>query len=145
VFASLPTGLATQTLFAEDQKTPAAEKGEKDEPGDKTIDAKDPRARPLVYILIASHDSDLDLFKFAFSTRIREKVGAKEWPRGLAVYQRQLKSQLGDYTLGDLAKLKFHFEGNETEGRIAVVDKKGNSDAKLRVLKVDGVWKINER
>ena len=115
------------------------------DPAGETINARDPRARPLFYILVATLDSDIDLFKFAFSPRVSERIKEKDWPRGLAVYQRQLKEQLGDYKLEDLSKVRFRFQGTETEGRLSIVDRKGKSDATLRIIKTAAGWKLNER
>lgn len=117
---------------------PAQEKGQQ-------IDSKDPRSRPMVYALLATVDSDLELFKFAFSKQVRERIKDEEWPKGLEVYRRQLRGQLGDYKLGDIAAARFQFSGDDKSGRIGVMNKEGKVEGTLRLVKEEGAWKLNER
>ena len=111
----------------------------------QVVDAKDPRARPFVYVMIASIDSDMELFKFAFSNRIRNSITEQGWPKGLAVYQKELREKLGNYKISDISMMKFQFSGNEKEGGIGVVGKNGKAFGRMRLIKEGGAWKFNER
>ena len=111
----------------------------------QVVDAKDPRARPFVYVMIASIDSDMELFKFAFSNRIRNSIKEQDWPKGLAVYQKQLRGKFGNYKISDIPMMKFQFSGNEKEGGIGDVEKNGKAFGRMRLIKEGGGWKFNER
>ena len=110
----------------------------------KPIKVSAPQAAPILTILEAVQDSDLDLFKSAYTIKMRMRIKEKDWPVGMKVYRNKLLDKLGKYQKKDL---EFNFEGEGDKGRILlshkgrpIIGKRG-----IRIAKENGVWKLAER
>ena len=96
---------------------------------------------PMTAMLKAAKNSDVKMFKEAYSKRIREDDGQNDWGKNLKEAQATLKEKFGDYQLSDFT---FSFEGDELKGKLAV-SFKNNRQVELTIVKEDGAWRLDER
>lgn len=104
----------------------------------------EPQARPVALLLIAVQDSDLDLFKSAFSSRMQKSIaseGAGEWRVGMREYKKLFAKEFGDYRIDDF---EFSFSGDARKGR-ANVSLRGRELPGLAVVCEGSEWKLDEK
>ena len=96
---------------------------------------------PMTAMLKAAKNSDVKMFKEAYSKRIREDDGQSDWGKNLKEAQATSKEKFGDYQLSDFT---FSFEGDDRKGKLAV-SFKNNKQVELAIVKEDGTWRLDER
>jgi hypothetical protein len=100
-----------------------------------------PEAAPVIAILKAVKESDVQAFRSAYSWRIREDKEQGDWDKNLREAQGNLKKMYGDYKLDDFT---FAFEGDEEMGKVSFTHKNGKR-LDLDVVKEGKEWKVDKR
>jgi hypothetical protein len=95
----------------------------------------------MVAILEAAKNSNIRMFKEAYSKRIQQEDQQSDWAKNLQDAKATMNQKFGDYQLSDF---KFTFEGDEVKGKLDVTFK-GTQQFALAIVREDGVWKLDER
>lgn len=111
-----------------------------------------PEARPVYALFKAIKQNDVELFKSAYSERMKAEFMEEEdfkgdWQNVLGYYSKVMKEGIlngggfGDYELKDFS---FTYTGTDTEGEITIIFK-GEENGDLSVIKEGESWKIDEK
>ena len=106
------------------------------------LDILEPQARPVAEWIIAAKNSNMSLFKSAYSPKIRTQFEKEElWREGLEEVRNEIAAECGlSYSLDDF---EFSFTGNELSGRTSIIFK-GTEVFDMAVANQGDGWKLNE-
>ena len=98
-------------------------------------------AVPVAAMLYAAEASDLNGFRNAYSSRIREGEEQANWEENLKEARDNVKRLLGNHKIDELT---FTFTGNKENGEVSIVSKV-KVLVTLKVIREGDKWKIDER
>ena len=96
---------------------------------------------PMIAVLEAAKNSDVTMFKAAYSKRIQHEEQHSDWSKNLQEAQANMKKKYGDYQLSDFS---YSFVGNDLNGKVTL-SFKGKKQFELPVVKEDGAWRLDAR
>ena len=97
--------------------------------------------RPVMQMLIAVRDGDIELFKAAYSARLRRDFENEGWDRVFERYRSLIRSELGQYTLSDFV-LSAHVKSDwATVG----IKHQGRTLPSISLARENDAWRIDER
>jgi len=99
-------------------------------------DGSNSRSAPLVQVLEAAKNNDMESFFSSYSERVGNRGSARDFQES----QGNLKSWFGDYVLSDF---QFRFEGTESKGVLIIIFQGKEEDMKWPVLKEGTEWKLD--
>lgn len=100
-----------------------------------------PEAAPVIAVLKAVKESDVNAFKNAYSRRIREDKGQGDWEKNLKEAKQNLRTMYGDYRIADFT---FTYDGDTDIGKVSFTYKHGKQ-LDLDVIREVGGWKVDKR
>ena len=100
-----------------------------------------PQAQPVMALLKAAKEGDLELLKSAFSETMQKESEKTGWDTVMKQYQQGLEAAFGDYRLEDFT---FDYKGSEEKGAVLVVHQ-GKTLPAMSVIRENAAWKLNER
>jgi len=104
-----------------------------------------PQARPIVRLLKAVKNSDVEALKTVWSEHLISQVnpsGADElWKKILDSYKQVFEKEFGEYEITDF---KFEFKGDVEKGKVVIIFR-DEKEPDLLVVKEGNEWKVNER
>jgi hypothetical protein len=100
-----------------------------------------PEAAPVIAVLKAVKESDVNAFRNAYSRRIREDKEQGDWGKNLKEARDNLKKMYGDYRIADFT---FKYDGDTERGKVSFAYKHGKQ-LDLDVIKEEHAWKVDKR
>lgn len=111
-------------------------------PGDsENLSAVIPQAYPVVALLKAAQEDNLELYKVIYSTNMRSLFQEEDWSPSLSRYAQLFEREFGDYALGDF---RYSFSGDEDAGEVSILFQ-GRELRGLKVVREGEQWKLDER